>query len=340
MRLLLKYIEKEVLDLKAKRPIYVLDTNILIDYPDIIPGSGSKKPKNPTIDLAGAHLVIPSAAIRALSSFKREKSDRGRAARRVLRRLRTLTKKEHGDHWESYTMCNAIELTKNGITLSILPVHKNFKDSLPFAPDENDMDGQIILAAISASYITEGRKNDGSNEVRSVNDFVSCAYSGREVIILTNDNGLAIRAHERGIATDRFGYDCPAPYTGRRDLEVPAELFSKMFLEKKVPREEFERLMPDEPPLVANEFIIMTPKNLSECTYFDPRHNLSFANIGRYDCYEDALVPLKFVRSFPVKPLTVGQALYAEALADPSIAAVICTGPAGSGKTYMVTIYG
>ena len=339
LRLLLKYIEKEVLDLKAKRPIYVLDTNILIDYPDIIPGSGSKKPKNPTIDLTGAHLVVPSAVIRELSSFKREKSDRGKAARVVLRRLRNLSKEGRGGHWDSYTMGSPMQLFKNGMTFSILPVHKNFKDSLPFAPDENDMDGQIILAAISASYITEGRKNDGSNEVRSVNDFVSCDYSGREVIILTNDNGLAIRAHERGVATDRFGYDCPAPYTGRRDLIVPNELFKKLFLEQRVSRADFERLMPNEPPLVANEFIIMTPEEPDGCPFYNPRRKKDFGNIGRYDCDEDALMPLKFVKSFPVKPLTVGQALYAEALADPSIAAVICTGPAGSGKTYMVTIY-
>ncbi len=335
----LKVLLKGGFNVNEKRPIYVLDTNILIDYPNIIPGSGSKKPKNPTIDLTGAHLVVPSAVIRELSSFKREKSDRGKAARVVLRRLRNLSKEGRGGHWNSYTMGSPMQLFKNGMTFSILPVHKNFKDSLPFAPDENDMDGQIILAAISASYIAEGRKNDGSNEMRSVNDFVSCAYSGREVIILTNDNGLAIRAHERGVATDRFGYDCPAPYTGRRDLIVPNELFKKMFLEQRVSRADFERLMPNEPPLVANEFIIMTPEEPDGCPFYNPRRKKDFGNIGRYDCDEDALMPLKFVKSFPVKPLTVGQALYAEALADPSIAAVICTGPAGSGKTYMVTIY-
>lgn len=344
--------------MEERHPIYVLDTNVLVDYPDIIPGENAGKPKNPTIDLTGAHLVIPSAVIRELSSFKREKSDRGRTARRVLKRLRTLTrKKKSGKWWSAYRMKEPIRLDANGLTLSILPVHKNFKRSIPYSPSEEDMDGQIILTAISASYITHGLPNDGAYaspkskvlkwairklEVvshRTEFDLVDENYYGRNVVILTNDNGLAIRAHERGIATDRFGYDCPAPYTGRRDLVVPNELYKKYFLDQKLSRVDFERMMPDQPPLVANEFIIMTPENPDECPYYNTRQRKKFANIGRYVCDEDALMPLKFVPSFPVKPLTVGQALYAEALADPSVAAVICTGPAGSGKTYMVTIY-
>ena len=343
--------------MEEKRPIYVLDTNVLVDYPDIIPGEKVGKPKNPTIDLAGSHLVIPSAVVRELSSFKREKSDRGRVARRVLKRLRKLTRKNKSGHWwRAYRMGEPIRLDGTGMTLSILPIHKSFKKSLPYSPSEEDMDGQIILAAISASYVASGMPNDGSCILKesifgkiakrmgeiihfTENKFDENQYVGRNVIILTNDNGLAIRAHERGIATDRFGYDCPAPYVGRRDLKVPNELFKKMFLEQRVSRADFERLMPDEAPLIANEFIIMVPEEPAGCPFYNPKRKKDFGNIGRYDCDEDALVPLKFVKSFPVKPLTVGQALYAEALADPRISAVICTGPAGSGKTYMVTIY-
>ena len=159
-------------------------------------------------------------------------------------------------------------------------------------------------------------------------------------MILTNDNGLAIRAHERGIRTSRYGYKYPEPYTGRRDLKVPKELFSKLYLEREVPRAEFERLMPEERKLVANEFIIMTPENPDECPYYSPGYDSYYSNVGRYDIARDAIVPLKFVRSFPVKPQSLGQALYMEALASPSISAVICTGPAGSGKTYIATIFG
>ena len=327
--------------MEEKRPIYVLDTNVLVDYPDIIPGENVDKPKNPTIDFAGAHLVIPSAVIRELSSFKRESSDRGRVARKILKRLRALTKKDKsGKWWWSYKMDNPIVLSDDGLTLSILPVHKDFKGSLPFSPSEEDMDGQIILTAISASYITFGKSNDGKSEALRNEDEAYKTYAGRSVIILTNDNGLAIRAHERGIATDRFGYECKAPYTGRRNLTVPTELFRLLFFDQRVERADFERLMPSEPKLVANEFIVMEPEDKEACSFYDPKCDPFFMNVGRFDYYKDAIVPLKYVASFPVAPQSVGQALYAEALADSNISAVICTGPAGSGKTYMATIYG
>ena len=69
-----------------KRPIYVLDTNILVDYVDVLPSPAGQtiELREPTIDLREAHLVIPSAVVRELSSFKKEKSERGRAAREDL----------------------------------------------------------------------------------------------------------------------------------------------------------------------------------------------------------------------------------------------------------------
>ena len=72
--------------------IYVIDTNILVDYPDIIPPEqGEVTLKEPTIDLSAAHIVIPSAVVRELSTFKREvSSERGKNARLVLKRLRKI----------------------------------------------------------------------------------------------------------------------------------------------------------------------------------------------------------------------------------------------------------
>ena len=44
------------------RKYYVIDTNILIDYPDLIPQLDGTVVEldSPTVDLTGAHLVIPS----------------------------------------------------------------------------------------------------------------------------------------------------------------------------------------------------------------------------------------------------------------------------------------
>lgn len=75
----------------SKQPIYVVDTNILVDYPNIIPTTNpDDQSKNPTIDLNGAHLVIPTAVIRELSKFKEEYTSRGKSARMVLSKIREL----------------------------------------------------------------------------------------------------------------------------------------------------------------------------------------------------------------------------------------------------------
>ena len=57
------------------RKYYVIDTNILIDYPDLIPRLDGTVVEldSPTVDLTGAHLVIPSVVIRELSNFKKRK---------------------------------------------------------------------------------------------------------------------------------------------------------------------------------------------------------------------------------------------------------------------------
>ena len=63
--------------MQKSQPMYVIDTNIIVDYVDIIPGVPARQPDEPTIDLTEAHLIIPTAVIRELSKFKGENSFRG-----------------------------------------------------------------------------------------------------------------------------------------------------------------------------------------------------------------------------------------------------------------------
>lgn len=320
-----------------KQPVYVVDTNVLVDYPNIIPDLDTDipRPQSPTVDLTNAHLVIPSAVVRELSSFKKEKTARGKAARKVLKKVRSLAEKQTQTLGDTYKLEAPIDI--NGTFVSILPIHKNFKDCSPFKPSEDDMDGQIILAALIVEMLARGLPIDGTARKESVEGLEASS----DIKLLTNDNGLAIRARERGISTSRYGYKCPEPYTGRRDLVMPPELFEKFFDERRIERGEFEEAFPEERKLVANEFIIMTVEKEEDYPLdYDPRNNLYFQNIGRYDRNEDAIVPLRYVSSFPATIKTPGQAIYAEALMDPDIAVVICDGPAGSGKTYMATVYG
>ncbi len=317
------------------RHIYVIDTNIVVDYVDIIPGENSRPPEEPTVDLTGAHLVIPTAVVRELSSFKKENSDRGKAARVALRRIRTLTEGRVNTMHDTYNLKAPIVTNSDGQLISILPVHKHFKNALPFAPDEGDMDGQIILATLVVMALEEGCSIDGTRcfEIEKLH----C----NNVTLLTNDNGLAIRARQRGVVTSRYGYKYPEPYTGRRDLVVPKDVFDEFYREKRLDRDIWEEFMPMEQPLVANEFVVMRLENTRDYPEdFNPNNNPLFRHIGRYDATDDQIVGLKYVADPPFQILNDGQAMYAEALLNPQFSAVICTGPAGSGKTYLPTSYG
>lgn len=323
------------------RKIYVIDTNVLVDYPDIIPYDNSARPEQPTVEVETAHLIIPSAVIRENSSFKKEHTERGYTSRAFLKNERNEVEKNPVPSMEEvYNLDSGATIKVGGkdTPVSLLPVHKSFKRCLPFAPSDTDMDGQIILTALTAMALEKKLPIDGSADVK-----VMMALCGEdsEVTLLTNDNGLAIRAWQRGIRTSRYGYKYPEPYTGRRDIVVTKELFHEFYNTGRLERELFEAMFPFERKLVANEFIIMRLEDRDDYPKdfnfgFDPY----FSHIGRYDCDEDAIVHLKHAQDFPCRIKTDGQAIYAEALMDPNIAAVICTGPAGSGKTYMATAYG
>ena len=320
----------------SKKKVYVIDTNILIDYMDIIQ-NGEKGPTDPTVDTSNAHLVIPMVVILELSKFKKEKSDRGKAARAVLRRLDGLAGGKVTTMEDAYKMKAPIKVNNGNQIISLLPVHRDFAKTLPFCPRDDDMDGQIIVTAIVANLADKGSPVDGT-----LDRGVLKSEKFTRAVLLTNDNGLAIRAREYGLVASHYGYKQPEPYTGRRDIKVPHDFLSSFMAMKYITLEDWQKQFPDQPKLVANEFIVMYPE-----IEMPPHHNLYrpeddpyYSNVGRYDYTSQRIVPLKYVRNCPVTPKTVGQALYAEALMDPNIAAVICTGPAGSGKTYMATIYG
>ncbi|MDO4747132.1 MAG: PhoH family protein [Candidatus Saccharibacteria bacterium] len=334
----------------GSKMIYVLDTNILVDYVDILPGGTDLQPEEPTIDLNNAHLVIPTTVIRELASFKKEKSDRGKAARIALKRIRWMFEGRIHNLLDSYYLRAPLLVTERAQQFSVLPVHKNFTDCLPFKPAEDDMDGWIIVTTMVAGFLAKGLPIDGSASKEDVSEFsveqdygypgVSPAFDGR-VVLLTNDNECAARAVKCGLDTRRYGYKYPEPYTGRRDLVVPKEIFHEFFTTQEVPLEMWEEYMPTQPKLIANEFIVMHLEDPADYPRgFDPIDNPRFEHIGMYDACKEAIVSLKYASKFPVHLYNAGQAIYAEALMNPDIAAIICRGPAGSGKTYMATIYG
>ena len=323
---------------EKKMVSYVIDTNVIIDYVDILPKLGDgevAEPVYPSIDFTDTRLIIPSTVIRELSKFKKEHSERGYASREALKRIRKLFNVKCRTMKEIYNLKETANVKAQERVYALLPIHKNFKKQSPFAPADNDMDGQIILAALVAKCANASLPVDGTanpDEVMELED--------ENVVLITNDNGLAERAWERGILTAEYRHQYPDDYTGIRTVTVPYELYKDFINLHRIELSEWEKAMPDERKLVANEFVVMKLDNKNNVypPHYDPLDDPYFTYIGRYDVDEEAIVGLKYVSSFPVRPKSIGQAVYAEALAG-DFDVVICTGPAGSGKTYMSSIY-
>lgn len=324
----------------SSRMSFVVDTNIIIDYVDIIPkidATEFTEPVEPSIDFTKARLIIPSTVIRELSQFKKEHSERGKASREALKRIRKLFSAKCRTMREIYNLAEESEVEMNGRHYMLLPVHKDFTRQLPFKPADDDMDGQIILAALTAMCTNAKLPIDGTANPDTVLDLTD-----ETVVLITNDNGLAERAYERGVLTAQYCHKYPDDYTGIRETVVPYQMYRDFINLRRIERVDWEATMPGERKLAANEFIVMRTdvENLSSFLRdYNPKTDPYFTYIGRYDVDEDAIVGLKYASSFPVRPKSVGQAAYAEALMG-DFDVVICTGPAGSGKTYMASIYG
>ena len=315
--------------------ICVLDASVSLDFVNHITGKGLLTSASPTVDLSKVHLVFPTIVVRQLIELIKERTDRGAAARMLLKWLRGVVENDIHTMDEIYNLKAPVTRCNGEQLVSVVPVHQNFCRCLSFHPADNDERGQIILTTLAVMMALKERRIDGSELRGNVSDILT-----DRVVLLTNDDGLAVRARERGIRTSRYGHQYQKLYTGRRDLVVPEAVYRKFMSDRLVERKMFEQEMPLEAELVANEFIVMRPALGGE--YWrsgDRTQGIDTHNIGRYDIKKDAIVPLEYAENFPVAVHNPGQAMYAEALSHPEIGMVICTGKAGSGKTYMANAY-
>ncbi|MBR6965067.1 PhoH family protein [Candidatus Saccharibacteria bacterium] len=317
--------------------LFFLDTCTLLGFRDVLPDPESEKPaplKDPNIDLSGKHLAIPVAVIMELDKFKEERNTaRGDAARLASRRLRKLFENTStGKLFDSYYLKNPVHVQYRDQLISIVPLHKHFHRSLTFKPSKKDFDGKIIATVIAAGCAKQGIPIDGS--VVLGEDFTMPS----NIVLLTNDNNMATRANAVGVKTSSYKYKLPPLYTGRRDLEVPASLLENFAMGEydcSISLEEWKKAMPDEPDLVANELIVMrNPKAMVDL------ETKKWGNVGRYDAATERIVHLSYLKGGP--EITInnpGQAFYYDCLRNPNISIIICTGVAGTGKTFMAVLY-
>lgn len=190
--------------------VYVLATDILTNELDAIPFPGVHAAELNRYNIhfkvpnTTTHLVISTATVRELAELNRGGFTHSSAAKRALTLLRSLAESDlssMGEHYSATLDSQSEVPPKEGnITFSLLPVHHHFTARLPFKPSKDDYGGQTILAALTLVFNLAGIRTDGT----ALDGIVHQFSPNPDVVLLTNDDCLAIRARVRGIATDRF----------------------------------------------------------------------------------------------------------------------------------------
>ena len=305
---------------------YVLDKSTLLACPEVIPSFDCDTDEifkewshSAWDDFHHAYLIIPTSVIEELNAISPENEVYYYIARQVLRRLRRLVEKVKfvSDEKKTDKLKTAIYFPQQKNLFTVFPNTR----SLSFFGNSGLKDpvGQLLSAVDSA-------KNHAMID---------------SLVLLTNDEAIAIRARATGTATASLASKAPA-YTGRREVTVPFELYEDFMSSNcGISLETWQQFMPDEPRLFANEFIVMSPK-LGQNGYDVLKgKSKEYHNIGRFDCKQQRIVHLFYFRSFTtIKPKNAGQAMYLEAISHPDISVVVVTGSAGTGKTFLSTVYG
>jgi predicted ribonuclease YlaK len=327
-----------------KKPVkwYVLDTNLILSCVDVLYDAEDddwQEPINFRPKLDNAHLIIPQTVKDELNNIKKETSFRGIAARKALKRLSKLIPNSERTLDDIMNLRSPIETGWKNQTISILPLHKQFSKILPWTPGKDDNDGWIVITALAATLIREGYKVDGSLCSDEKFDIMKRSNEGNDVILLTNDNDMLSKADSYAVRTRSYTFEKRPMFTGCRELIVPAAMFKKFYHEDKLTREDFEAYLPDEPPLVANEYIIMNLEDERDLPRGYFTDGIQFKNIARYNKKNDTLYPMRFHKHEGITPANPGIATYYDAMNDDKIQVVNVTGLAGTGKTYQAIVH-
>lgn len=305
---------------------YVLDKSTLLACPEVIPSFDCDTDEifkewshSAWDDFHHAYLIIPTSVIEELNAISPENEVYYYIARQVLRRLRRLI--------EKVKFVSDEKKTDKLKTAIYFPQQKNLFTVFPNTH--------------SLSFFGNSGLKDPVGQLLSAVDSAKRHAMIENLVLLTNDEAIAIRARATGTATASLASKAPA-YTGRREVAVPFELYEDFMSSNcGISLETWQQFMPDEPRLFANEFIVMTPK-LGQNGYDVLKGKFEeYRNIGRFDCKQQRIVHLFYFRSFTtIKPKNAGQAMYLEAINHPDISVVVVTGSAGTGKTFLSTVCG
>lgn len=337
--------------LDKKYPVYLIDKSILLTCPEIIPTSQGWQIADNNLQITGKHFVIPASVIMELEEQKQQEGLDSFTSKDLLFRIRQLLVETdyQTDQKSSGELVSAIYFRQTDTLFSVFanvldteldllglafdPGHLRQKNKYPQIQTEHQeiRTAQLISAAnqITKSLI-DFQPADGWTD-----DQYDTIQQKPTVEILTCNNLVTILARTNGIKTRPFKFT-KRLYTGRRDIIVPPDFYN-IFLASKdgIDHQTWQEYFPDEPELVANEFISMTPNlELDDLNITSPARD-PYSHIGRFDQESDRIVHLTHYKNFGIRLKNEGQAMYAEAISNPDISVVFVTGSAGTGKTFL-----
>ncbi len=320
-----------------KTKIFVLDTNVLLSCPDIIYDPMDpewRKPLNFDPNLDDAHLVIPSVVHDELEGIKKGHDWRARTASLVLKRLAKLMPYYNGSLEDSLNLSSPVKTGLGNQMLSILSVHKNFPNVLPIRITDND--GWVAATALVVNLLHKGKKVDGTEPF----DLSLVKSRDSYVALLTKDNGLIVKACARlGVFAYECTFDNYLEFTGCRDLTVSKEMFIHFFRDEALSEEDFLAYMPEQLPLVPNEYVILKLEKEEDYPKGFKATEGYFKNVLRFDGKSKTLYPIKYWRNEKTYPPNNGIATYYDALNDDTIETIVATGDGGVGKTFTALIH-
>ena len=329
------------LSTEPKEKYYVIDTNIIIDNPDIIPTkNGFKKLAIQNIDLKNSCIVIPDTVLHELKSFRAESSERSFIAGKVLSRIDELLQSVLADESSklgrdpNLDIGNQIAFKNCSRAFMVIKSTESAATTWDFEPV--NMDERIFLQILDLAFCL-AKANQTKNELEALN---------KKIHLVTNDKEMRVCAMVHNIKALPLETDPKFKFTGRRECVIPPDLYNN-FMQKGgfIPLEEWEERMPNEPLLTPNEFIEFSCKDGSD--YEDVNCSKGkFWNIGRLDVSgdEDKIVHLNSYLNSKQKPFlkakTPGQAMYLDSIYNKNIDMILVSGCAGTGKTFIAAIEG
>lgn len=338
--------------LDKKYPVCLIDKSILLTCPEIIPTSQGWQIADNNLQITGKHFVIPASVILELEEQKRQEGLDSFTSKDLLFRIRQLLVETdyQTDQKSNGKLVSAIYFRQTDTLFSVFAnVSDTELDLLGFAfgsgylrqknkyPQIQTEHQEIRTAQLisAANQITESLISfqeapvDGWTE-----DQYDTIQQKPTVEILTCNNLVTILARANGIKTSLFEFT-KRLYTGRRDIIVPPDFYNDFLASKDgIDHQAWQEYFPDEPELIANEFISMTPNFELYDLGISPARD-QYAHIGRFDQKTDKIVHLAHYKNFGIRLKNEGQAMYAEAISNPDISVVFVTGSAGTGKTFL-----